>query len=209
MRWAAGPSTGRRRSTTPRSRARASRRRSSPASSGALDSAFDLNLAFNKWTLGADFCTGTLGLDARDLDRPGFDLLGALGFRAGEIDAATLYCCGAMTLEGAPHLKTRHLPVFDCANPCGRTGSKRCLSTESHVRMMAAAPALRLRRHLEDDQPADGRHRRGLPPGLRALLAPRPQGQRALPRRLQGSPSRSHHWSSATGWRRARERARR
>ena len=105
----------------------------------ALDSAFDLNLAFNKWTLGADFCTGTLGLDARDLDRPGFDLLGALGFRAGEIDAATLYCCGAMTLEGAPHLKTRHLPVFDCANPCGRTGSKRCLSTESHVRMMAAA----------------------------------------------------------------------
>ena len=32
-----------------------------------------------------------------------------------------------------------HLPVFDCANPCGRTGSARCLSTESHVRMMAAA----------------------------------------------------------------------
>ena len=105
----------------------------------ALDSAFDLNLAFNKWTLGADFCTGTLGLDARDFDRPGFDLLAALGFSAGEIDAATLYCCGAMTLEGAPHLKSRHLPVFDCANPCGRTGSKRCLSTESHVRMMAAA----------------------------------------------------------------------
>ena len=105
----------------------------------ALGSAFDLNLAFNKWTLGADFCTGTLGLDAHDLDRPGFDLLGALGFSAGEIDAATLHCCGAMTLEGAPHLKTRHLPVFDCANPCGRTGSKRCLSTDSHVRMMAAA----------------------------------------------------------------------
>ena len=44
-----------------------------------------------------------------------------------------------MTLEGAPHLKDEHLPVFDCANPCGRTGSNRCLSTESHVRMMAAA----------------------------------------------------------------------
>ena len=105
----------------------------------ALDAAFDLNLAFNKWTLGVDFCTGTLGLDAGDLDRPGFDLLGALGFSAREIEAATLYCCGAMTLEGAPHVRAEHLPVFDCANPCGRTGSNRCLSTESHVRMMAAA----------------------------------------------------------------------
>ena len=106
---------------------------------GALDAAFDLNLAFNKWTLGEDFCTGTLGLDASDLDRPDFDMLGAIGFSAREIEAATLYCCGAMTLEGAPHLKDEHLPVFDCANPCGRTGSNRCLSTESHVRMMAAA----------------------------------------------------------------------
>ena len=43
-----------------------------------------------------------------------------------------------MTLEGAPHLKPEHYPVFDCANPCGRTG-KRYLSVESHIRMMAAA----------------------------------------------------------------------
>ena len=42
-----------------------------------------------------------------------------------------------MTLEGAPHLKPEHLPVFDCANPCGRTG-KRALSVDSHIRMMAA-----------------------------------------------------------------------
>ena len=47
------------------------------------------------------------------------------------------YVCGAMTLEGAPHLKAEHLPVFDCANPCGRIG-KRALSVESHIRMMAA-----------------------------------------------------------------------
>ncbi len=40
-----------------------------------------------------------------------------------------------MTLEGAPHLKNEHLPVFDCANPCGKTG-KRFLSAESHIRMM-------------------------------------------------------------------------
>ena len=43
-----------------------------------------------------------------------------------------------MTIEGAPHLKPEHYAVFDCANPCGRTG-KRYLSVESHIRMMAAA----------------------------------------------------------------------
>ena len=26
------------------------------------------------------------------------------------------YVCGTMTIEGAPHLKAEHLPVFDCAN---------------------------------------------------------------------------------------------
>ena len=43
-----------------------------------------------------------------------------------------------MTLEGAPHLKPEHLPVFDCASPCGKIG-KRYLSVESHILMMAAA----------------------------------------------------------------------
>ena len=43
-----------------------------------------------------------------------------------------------MTLEGAPHLKVEHLPVFDCASPCGKLG-KRYLSIKSHILMMAAA----------------------------------------------------------------------
>ncbi len=43
-----------------------------------------------------------------------------------------------MTLEGAPHLDEQHLPVFDCANPCGRKG-KRFLSVASHIHMMAAS----------------------------------------------------------------------
>ncbi len=34
-----------------------------------------------------------------------------------EIEAANIHVCGAMTLEGAPHLKAEHYPVFDCANP--------------------------------------------------------------------------------------------
>jgi ribonucleoside-diphosphate reductase alpha chain len=43
-----------------------------------------------------------------------------------------------MTVEGAPYLKPEHYSVFDCANPCGRTG-KRYLSVDSHIRIMAAA----------------------------------------------------------------------
>ncbi|MES1990205.1 MAG: vitamin B12-dependent ribonucleotide reductase [Pseudomonadota bacterium] len=104
----------------------------------ALGSAFDIRFVFNKWTLGEEFCVNVLGLDADAMDDLDFDLLGAIGFSKRDIDAANIYVCGAMTVEGAPHLKDVHLPVFDCANPCGRTG-KRFLSVESHIRMMAAA----------------------------------------------------------------------
>ncbi|HTO41248.1 MAG TPA: vitamin B12-dependent ribonucleotide reductase [Rhizomicrobium sp.] len=103
----------------------------------ALESAFDIRFVFNKWTLGEAFCTQALNLSAEELDAPDFDLLRSIGFSRAEIDAANLHVCGAMTLEGAPHLKDEHLPVFDCANPCGRIG-KRALSVESHIRMMAA-----------------------------------------------------------------------
>jgi ribonucleoside-diphosphate reductase alpha chain len=104
----------------------------------ALGSAFDIRFVFNKWTLGADFLTGALKVPAERLDDPSFDLLAHLGFSKADIEAANIHVCGAMTLEGAPHLKTEHYPVFDCANPCGRLG-KRYLSVESHIRMMAAA----------------------------------------------------------------------
>ena len=72
------------------------------------------------------------------MNDPGFDMLAALGFSKADIDAANTYCCGAMTLEGAPFLKPEHYAVFDCANPCGRTG-KRALSVASHIRMLAAS----------------------------------------------------------------------
>jgi ribonucleoside-diphosphate reductase alpha chain len=104
----------------------------------ALADAFDIRFTFNKWTLGEDFCRDSLGLDDEALDDVGFDMLAALGFDRAEIEAANVYCCGAMTLEGAPHLKDEHLAVFDCATPCGRTGL-RALSWQSHIRMMAAA----------------------------------------------------------------------
>jgi ribonucleoside-diphosphate reductase alpha chain len=60
-----------------------------------------------------------------------------LGFEEHVIEAANIVACGTMTLEDAPHLLDQHLSVFDCANPCGKTG-KRFISAEGHIRMMAA-----------------------------------------------------------------------
>ncbi len=104
----------------------------------ALPSAFDIRFVFNQWTLGIDFCHGTLGIPMAELNNPTFDLLRHLGFSKQQIEATNLHVCGSMTLEGAPHLKDEHLSVFDCANPCGKTG-KRFLSVNSHIYMMAAA----------------------------------------------------------------------
>ena len=104
----------------------------------SLGDAFDIKFAFNKYSLGEEFCVKKLGLDATKLDDPAFDMLAELGFSKSDIDNANTYVCGSMTLEGAPHLKDEHLPVFDCATPCGRKG-KRFLSVESHIRMMAAS----------------------------------------------------------------------
>jgi len=103
----------------------------------SLKTAFDIKFSFNQWTLGENFCQKTLGFTSQQLNDPSFDMLKALGFSATDIEAANTYCCGAMTLEEAPHLKDEHLSVFDCANPCGRIG-KRFLSVESHIKMMAA-----------------------------------------------------------------------
>ena len=104
----------------------------------SLAEAFDIKFVFNKWNLGEDFCREGLGIPAEKLDDMSFDMLAYLGFSKAEVEAANTYVCGAMTLEGAPHLKDEHLSVFDCANPCGKIG-KRYLSVESHIRMMAAA----------------------------------------------------------------------
>jgi ribonucleoside-diphosphate reductase alpha chain len=104
----------------------------------ALPTAFDIKFAFNKWTFGEDFIRDTLGIGAEAIAAPNFDLLAAVGFSKREIEAANVHICGAMTVEGAPHLKAEHYAVFDCANPCGKVG-KRYLSVASHIHMMAAS----------------------------------------------------------------------
>ncbi len=104
----------------------------------ALKQAFEIQFAFNKFTLGEEFCREKLGFTDEQLNEPHFNMLKALGFTQEEVAAANDYCCGTMTVEGAPHLRAEHLPVFDCANRCGRLG-QRYIPVEAHIRMMAAA----------------------------------------------------------------------
>jgi ribonucleoside-diphosphate reductase alpha chain len=59
------------------------------------------------------------------------------GLSARELEEANQYVCGAMTLEGAPHVRAEHLAVFDCASRCGRKGT-RVISPEAHIDMVAA-----------------------------------------------------------------------
>ncbi|HET8901702.1 MAG TPA: adenosylcobalamin-dependent ribonucleoside-diphosphate reductase, partial [Holophagaceae bacterium] len=61
-----------------------------------------------------------------------------LHFVQDRIDAFLAALTGTMTVEGAPHLKDEHLPIFDCANKCGRTG-KRFIAPMGHIKMMAAS----------------------------------------------------------------------
>ncbi|MFA7255091.1 MAG: vitamin B12-dependent ribonucleotide reductase [Candidatus Omnitrophota bacterium] len=102
-----------------------------------LPSVFDLSFAFTKWTLGEDTLK-RLGFKAEDYNHLRFNVLEALGFSKAEIEEANGVVCGMMTIEGAPLLKPEHLPVFDCANRCGKHG-KRFIEPMTHVRMMAAA----------------------------------------------------------------------
>jgi ribonucleoside-diphosphate reductase alpha chain len=102
-----------------------------------LASAFELPFVFNRWTIGDEDCRTRLGFKQETLDKPGFDLLTALGFTKDHVSQANAHVCGTMTIEGAPHLKEEHYPVFDCANRCGKIG-RRFLSAEAHIHMMSA-----------------------------------------------------------------------
>ncbi|MFZ5482270.1 MAG: vitamin B12-dependent ribonucleotide reductase [Myxococcota bacterium] len=97
-----------------------------------LPTAFDIKFVFNRHSLGEAFCRDVLRVDPASPD-----LLAAIGFSPAQVEAANAFACGTMTVEGAPGLKPEHLAVFDCANRCGRNGT-RFISYEAHIRMMAA-----------------------------------------------------------------------
>ena len=104
----------------------------------SLGQAFEIQFAFNKFTLGEAFCVEKLGLTEAQLNEISVNMLKTLGFTQEEIAAANDFCCGTMTVEGAPYLKAEHLAVFDCANRCGRIG-QRSIAVDAHIRMMATA----------------------------------------------------------------------
>ena len=102
----------------------------------AATSAFDIAYIFNVWTLGEE-CLQRLGFKKSQYANFDFSLLKELGFTNEQIEEANLYVCGTMTVEGAPLLKPEHLSVFDCANKCGKSGT-RFIHPSGHIRMMAA-----------------------------------------------------------------------
>src|SRR5690606_30771415 len=102
----------------------------------ALPGVFELPFAFNVWTLGED-AMRRMGLTEEQWTQPGFDLLRAIGFSRRQIEEANEVICGMQTIEGAPHIKDEHLAVFDCANKCGKTGT-RFIHYTGHIKMMAA-----------------------------------------------------------------------
>jgi len=103
-----------------------------------LPSAFEISFLFNKYNLGDKFVTETLKLTEDKLSQFNGDILRALGFSKNEISEANDYICGNSTVEGAPDLKLEHYAIFDCANKCGKKGT-RYISPIAHLKMMSAA----------------------------------------------------------------------
>ncbi len=184
-------------STTPRCAPRASPTRRSPRSRARSRprSTSSSRSTSGRWARSS--ASSELALDPVALLNPTFDMLTALGFTRREIEAANVHVCGAMTVEGAPHLKPEHYPVFDCANPCGRNG-KRYLSVESHIRMMAAAQpfisgAISKTINMPNEATVEDCKAAYL---LSWKLGA--QGQRALPRRLEAVAAAAVASSSPT-----------
>jgi ribonucleoside-diphosphate reductase alpha chain len=101
--------------------------------------AFEIGFVFNHFVLGDEFCTTKLGMTPEQLADWNISILrDVLGFTGQQIDEASDVICGRMTLEGAPFLKDEHLPIFDCATPCGKHGS-RYIRPLAHIDMLAAA----------------------------------------------------------------------
>jgi ribonucleoside-diphosphate reductase alpha chain len=102
----------------------------------AVASAFEIGFVFNVYNLGEE-CLKRLGFQPEQYYNFEWNLLEAIGFSDEEIGEANDYICGTMTLEGATYLRKEHLPVFDCANKCGKIG-ERYIHAHGHIRMMSA-----------------------------------------------------------------------
>ncbi|MBU1226972.1 MAG: adenosylcobalamin-dependent ribonucleoside-diphosphate reductase, partial [Actinobacteria bacterium] len=102
-----------------------------------LTGVFELGHAFNVHVVGEE-ALQRLEFKPEEYHSPDFDLLGALGFNARQVEEANDIICGHQTIEGAPHLADEHLAVFDCANRNGKHG-RRFIHYTGHIKAMAAA----------------------------------------------------------------------
>ena len=103
-----------------------------------------------------------------------------LGYAPNEVDEVVALIDERNTVVGAPYVKAEHYPVFDCADRRARDPLQRPREDDGRD------PAVHLGRDLEDGEPAGGGNGRG---GRRARprrVAARRQGDRDLPRQLQG-----------------------
>ena len=100
-----------------------------------LPKVFDLAHAFTAYSL-TEATIEKLGWREKTKEK-GFSVLRELGFGESEVEEASLKICGMMTVEGAPHLKEEHYPIFDCANKCGASG-QRFIHHMGHIRIMGA-----------------------------------------------------------------------
>ena len=102
----------------------------------ALPGTFEISSAFNRYSLGEELLK-RLGVPVSEYEKPTFNFLTYAGLKHSQVEKANEILCGSMTVEGAPHMKAEHLPVFDCANKCGSKGT-RFIAPMGHVRMMGA-----------------------------------------------------------------------
>ncbi len=135
--WAAGPWTARPAISSDALRQKGFTDEAIDKVNASLANAFSTAFSFSWVVLGKEFLENTLGIPETTFSQAGFSLLKHLGFSAADIEAADLYACGTMTIEGAPHLKPEHYAVFDTASPNGKIG-KRSIPWKAHIEMMAA-----------------------------------------------------------------------
>jgi ribonucleoside-diphosphate reductase alpha chain len=103
-----------------------------------IDRFTSLSLLITPSSVGHDFCKQKLRVEDSHLEELDFSLLSHLGFTKEQIEAANDHIFGRLTIEEAPHIKEKDLAVFDCANKCGKYGT-RFISWNAHINMMAAA----------------------------------------------------------------------
>ena len=155
----------------------------------ALPTAFDIKFAFNKWTLGEDFLREKLGVAAEALAAPGFDLLAHARLHQARDRGRERPCLRRDDRRRRAAPQARALSGVRLRQPVRPHRQALPLGREPHPHDGGGA-AVHLGRDLQDHQHAERRDGGGLQVRLPALLEARPEGERALSRRLASSSSR-------------------